>query len=169
MKRMQQYRQQQYDRSSKSGFTLIELLVSITIMGILAAIGLSSFNSAQIKARDAKRKSELASIARALELYNTDFGVYPANNSSGAIMGCGTGTSVCTTTFIANSTTYMGTMPKDPKAYQYVYSQQNSGKGFILYALLENNQETTTSYAGTDCDPSASTVVCNYRVTSPGL
>jgi prepilin-type N-terminal cleavage/methylation domain-containing protein len=42
-------------RTKKSAFTLIELLVVIVIIGILATIGVSQFNSYQEKARDAYR------------------------------------------------------------------------------------------------------------------
>ena len=49
------------------GFTLIELLVVITIIGILAGIGLNSFQSSQKKSRDATRKSDLRQISHALE------------------------------------------------------------------------------------------------------
>ncbi|MCG2691197.1 prepilin-type N-terminal cleavage/methylation domain-containing protein, partial [Microgenomates group bacterium] len=45
------------------GFTLIELLVVIAIIGILSSVGLSTFTTAQIKGRDAKRKTHLSQLA----------------------------------------------------------------------------------------------------------
>ncbi len=63
------------------GFTLIELLVVIAIIGILASVGVVSFSTAQAKARDSERKSELKQTQTALELYksNTQGSVsYPA-------------------------------------------------------------------------------------------
>jgi prepilin-type N-terminal cleavage/methylation domain-containing protein len=66
----------------RNGFTLIELLVVIAIIGLLSAIVLASLNTARIKARDAKRVSEMGQIQNAIELYYSTNGHYP--NSSGA-------------------------------------------------------------------------------------
>ena len=76
-----------------SGFTLVELLIVISIIGILAGIGLASFNSAQAKSRDTKRKTDLQQVGNALELYYNDKGQYPAPaaDNSGNFMGCGAG------------------------------------------------------------------------------
>lgn len=63
--------------SKKLGFTLIELLVVISIIGLLSSIILVSLASARLKARDAKRISDLKTISTALELYYSDYGYYP--------------------------------------------------------------------------------------------
>jgi len=49
---------------SKLGFTLIELLVVIAIIGILAAVILSSLNTARNGAEDARVQSELDSLSK---------------------------------------------------------------------------------------------------------
>lgn len=49
------------------GFTLVELLVVITIMVILATIGVTVFSSAQGNARDGKRVAEVNAIAKSIE------------------------------------------------------------------------------------------------------
>ncbi len=58
-------------------FTLIELLVVISIIALLSSIGAASLNSTRAKARDAKRKADLKTIALALELYFDANGKYP--------------------------------------------------------------------------------------------
>ncbi|HEY4483033.1 MAG TPA: type II secretion system protein, partial [Candidatus Paceibacterota bacterium] len=60
------------------GFTLIELLVVIAIIGILSSVVLASLNTARVKARDARRISDINSLQLALELYSNDnSGKYP--------------------------------------------------------------------------------------------
>lgn len=68
------------------GFTIVELLIVIVIIGILAALVIVAYNGIQQRARDAKRKQDLALISKAISLYNTDFGT-PVGVGS----GCGAG------------------------------------------------------------------------------
>lgn len=129
------------------GFTLIELLVVVSIIGVLATLVVANLNSARARARDAARKSDLKNISTALRLYFNDRGVYPGNNSSGRIMGCGGGgTSVCEwgDTWVVGTTTYMQTLPGDPLSGQlYKYEVGALLDTFTLYSCLENKSDET--------------------------
>lgn len=57
--------------ASRKGFTLIELMVAISIVAILATIGIIMFSGAQGSARDAKRKGDLDDLKKAMYLYQT--------------------------------------------------------------------------------------------------
>lgn len=81
---------------NKFGFTFIEILVVITIIGILAAVAMVSYQSANIRSRDAKRKADIEQIRSALEMYRADYTFYPASLSS-------------------LTTTYIQTLPTPPK------------------------------------------------------
>lgn len=52
---------------SSKGFTLIELLVVVSIIAILAVIGVSIYANAQKNARDGIRRAEIASLGRSIE------------------------------------------------------------------------------------------------------
>lgn len=157
--------------SKHYGFTLVEILIVIAIIGILTSIGLQSFNSSQMKSRDAKRKAHLQQISNALELYYNDKGQYPADNGSGSIMGCGAGAIVaCTwgTSAFSNTTTgtiYMVKLPTDPHSYSYYY-RRTATSSYQLYASLENTQDKSilSTLPNLNCGNGANS--CNYGVSS---
>jgi type II secretion system protein G len=62
----------------QTGFTIVELLIVIVVIGILAAITIVSYNGVQGRANDTAIQSDLQAIAKKLELYKADAGVYPA-------------------------------------------------------------------------------------------
>lgn len=170
-----------------SGFTLIELLVAITIIGILATIGLRAFTGAQAKSRDAKRKTDLAAIQRALEVYYNDFGQYPQSDS-GLIQGCGSGDPATQTScswgsrFAVGNDVYMEKLPQDSSGSYYYFAPTagNGGQSYFLFARLENLDDKDIPRSGstiysyitwpsgqvpTVCRSSSPTR-CNYMVTS---
>lgn len=55
---------------SRSGFTLIELLVVIVIIGILAGVGIASYNGSLDKSRMAKVIADMKEIAEAGKKWN---------------------------------------------------------------------------------------------------
>ena len=65
-------------RNGERGFTMIEILVVLTIVVILAAIGLPAFLSQRSKAHDTDAKSVAAVAAGALEVYYQDHDSYAA-------------------------------------------------------------------------------------------
>lgn len=56
------------NKTKNHGFTLVELLVVISIIAILAVVGITVFSGVQKSARDAKRKADINAIANALEV-----------------------------------------------------------------------------------------------------
>jgi len=62
---------------NKKAFTLIELLIVVAIIAILAAIALPNFLEAQTRSKVARVKSDLRTMATALEAYRVDSNSYP--------------------------------------------------------------------------------------------
>lgn len=162
------------------GFTLIELLVVMSIIGVLVTLVAGGFRTAQLRGRDAQRKSELKQISEALELYFSDYNQYP-DSVNGAIAGCPTTSSgVCTWSggkeFTDGKTTYFKTLPIDPeKAQNYYYRVVDVGTNqkFQLFAHLENKKDQDC--LGGDCENSlvppgvtcGTATACNFAIVSP--
>ena len=62
----------------KHAFTLIELLVVIAIIALLSTLSVIALNSARVKARDARRISDIRTIRTALDMYYNTEARYPA-------------------------------------------------------------------------------------------
>lgn len=150
------------------GFTLLELLVVLAIIGILAAIGIASFGGVQAKARDARRKSDLENIARAMEMYYNDNGNYPTG-VGGAIQGVAWGAR-----WAAGTALYMEKLPKDTRSDYYYEAIGVDRKAYRLYARFETAYDTASNYAGNgkvylDADDNTTENCgggCNYYVGS---
>lgn len=61
----------------EAGFTLIELLVVVAILSMLASIAVPNFLEAQVRAKVARARGDLRSLATAIEAYHLDAGHYP--------------------------------------------------------------------------------------------
>ena len=60
-----------------AAFTLIELLIVVAIIAILAAIAVPNFLEAQVRSKVSRAKSDMRSVAVALESYAVDANQYP--------------------------------------------------------------------------------------------
>ncbi len=105
--------------SKRSGFTIVELLIVIVVIAILAAITIVSYNGIQNRAKDAQRKSDIASIAKVLELYYLDYGYYPPGSGSTSINGSWSTTADASWSNLATTLQpYMSKLPRDPVSKQ---------------------------------------------------
>jgi prepilin-type N-terminal cleavage/methylation domain-containing protein len=138
--------------SSRKGFTLIELMIAITILAIVASIGLVTYSKAQVTARDNRRKQDLQAIRAALELYYQKNNRYPANTAPQ--------TSAASQPWINDNgsnpaipldSQYIASVPVDPKnsggsVYTY-YSAgpwgtcTTAGSYYWIFANLENTND----------------------------
>ncbi len=67
-------------------FTLIELLIVVAIIAILAAIAVPNFLEAQVRAKVSRAKSDIRSLATAIEAYHVDNNEYPEGTDNPARM-----------------------------------------------------------------------------------
>lgn len=129
-----------------SGITMIELLVTVTIVGIMAIMAISTFKPwlQLARARDAQRRADIKLMTDAFESYADDRVCYPDDS---LLITCNANT----------LSPYLKSIPCDPltdQAYHYVRSADC--KGFTIYANLEI--DTGIDYGG-----------YNYAVVSGNL
>ncbi|NIT04036.1 prepilin-type N-terminal cleavage/methylation domain-containing protein [Candidatus Saccharibacteria bacterium] len=121
----------------RSGFTLIELLVVITIIGLLASVGIASYTRAQQRGRDARRQSDFSSLRNALELYYADNGSYVAS-------GSWTDVSTALSSLVP---LYIKDLPSDPggQGQTYKYIAYDSEQTYCLESYLEASDTTQSN------------------------
>ena len=126
-------------KNNKKGFTLIELLVVIAIIGLLATLSVVALNTARVKARDARRVSDIKQIQTALEMYFDTNSGYPNNTTT--LQGSG----------------FMSSVPSNPQpvdtgcpAGNYVYAQNGTpvGASYSLTYCLSGGLVATATPAG---------------------
>lgn len=124
------------------GFTLIEIMVVIIIIGLLSTIAIVALSGARLKARDAKRKSDLNTIGRILSvscyLPVSGGGEYDLSDLINEL-------------FITKPELkqYLKEAPIDPLSgtilkSNYTYIVNNTGDKCVLFANLENKEEKVT-------------------------
>lgn len=64
-------------KRKESGFTIVELLIVIVVIGILAALVITTFSGIQRKARDSERQTDINAIHGQVEAYYAQNGKYP--------------------------------------------------------------------------------------------
>lgn len=67
----------------QKGFTIVELLIVIVVIGILAALVITTYNGIQQKGRNTERTTDLKAIQGQLEAYYAQNGRYPTNTNIG--------------------------------------------------------------------------------------
>ena len=172
--------------NSKKGFTLIELIVVIGILAILATVGLVALNPlAQFqKATDARRKSDLAQIQKALETYYQDNGSYPLSSVTAPLYKIQVPGQTTPTTIDWGKQwqPYMNLVPQDPNSYRH-YVYYSTGQSYFLYASLDRGNMDPQSCQGMDdasnneclsiqrngIAPDACGGPCNFGATTPNV
>ena len=129
------------NKSKNYGFSLIEILIAVAIMAILVSVLAPNLLGVRMRARDGRRKSNLAEIQKAMELYKMDQNpqTYP-NTGFLEFIPCNTCWSSeadCT------GNIYMRKTPCDPaddSPYIY-YLNTDDNLMYALSACLENQSD----------------------------
>jgi len=153
---------------NRLGFTLIELLLVMSIMSILTIVTVSTFTTSQKKARDVKRKADLSSISKALNMYYNDYGKYPNGGSNepniDSLIQTGN-------EFSQDGNLYMKEIPveKTNGVTRYAYFSSSTGKSFRLWTNLENENDKDCLTSSVDSYTKTTPAGCLYSVYSSNI
>ena len=141
-----------------TAFTLIELLVVVAVIGILSLIALPNFLEAQTRAKVSRVKSELRTLATALEAYHVDHKHYPPWMDHGVQINPTSRRLIPLTTPIAYITTVPSKDPfkdrREPKfydTYDYVDAESLAQDGDPEPSYRVRGAEWRVNSAGPDC------------------
>ena len=154
---------------SPTGFSLIEILIVIILLGILASLVSGNFLSSLKKGRDARRKTDLQEIQKALEMYYENNKAYPTPTGTYGLPFGGR--------LQDSNRVYMQRLPSDPSSncsYSYVVDTNNYNYYYLLstienphdnsYGVSQNGyldpNSGSTLQCGTNC-------TCKFYVSSP--
>ena len=127
--------------SKSSGFTLIELLVVVAILGIIAAIGIMSYNGYVGSAKKRSAENVMQQISLGQTEYYSDNGIYYRNSTGTSCNPTSTTSSAIETNLLGGTdsiTSEMGyelCVANDATNYK-VFAKENGGNCEITMTAL---------------------------------
>ena len=127
--------------SKSSGFTLIELLVVVAILGIIAAIGIMSYNGYVGSAKKRSAENVMQQISLGQTEYYSDNGIYYRNSTGTSCNPTSTTSSAIETNLLGGTdsiTSEMGyelCIANDATNYK-VFAKENGGNCEITMTAL---------------------------------
>ena len=129
--------------SKSSGFTLIELLVVVAILGIIAAIGIMSYNGYVGSAKKRSAENVMQQISLGQTEYYSDNGIYYRNSP-------GTSCNPTSTTSSAIETNLLGGTDSITSEMGYELCVANDATNYKVFAKENGgNCEITMTALGT--------------------
>jgi general secretion pathway protein G len=116
------------------GFTLIELLIVVTLIVVLAGIGIATYSTSVLRAKEAVLREDLFRFKDAIDQYNADKGTYPPDLS--ALVTDGYMRQIPKDPFTDSAETWQVVMaepdPANPNAVPGVYDVKSGAQGTAL-------------------------------------
>jgi prepilin-type N-terminal cleavage/methylation domain-containing protein len=130
-------------RQQQRAFTLLEVLIVISIIGILIALGVAAYSTAQRKSRDARRQSDIKALQSGFEQFRAMRNDYPLSWNDAD-----------------DSSIFPSGLPSDPRTGTE-YLSQFSVDAYCICAQLEASTGNASAVpATTSCSYGAGDYYC---------
>src|SRR4051812_15151276 len=113
-------------KKRQSGFTIVELLIVIVVIGILAALVITTYSGIQAKARNSKRQTDVQAVQTQLEAYFAQNGHYPSLTDMNTASWRGTNMKSLDDGALQDPQGSAPTLVTSPAAKSYAYAVTNS-------------------------------------------
>jgi general secretion pathway protein G len=133
-------------QSKERGFTIVELLIVIVVIGILAALVITTFTGIQQKARNTERETDIKALHSQIEAYYAQNTKYP-------------------TLANMNDSTWRGSNMKGLDA-EALKDPKGSAQTLVGSPAAGSYAYAVTNDAGTACDNTAGNECTKYTLTA---
>lgn len=133
---------------TQKGFTIVELLIVIVVIGILAALVITTYNGIQQKGRNTERQTDVKALQGQLEAYYAQKGAYPGPES----LDAGGTNGADNVTFIAAEMKGLDKESlRDPKATAGDYSMATAADANTYGYTATGDAGAACTTAANDC------------------
>jgi type IV pilus assembly protein PilA len=149
-------------KNKQKGFTIVELLIVIVVIGILAALVITTYAGIQSKARNAKRQTDIQSLQTQIEAFYSQNGYYPSLGDMNSSTWLATNMKSLDSNALTDpsNATASTTLVRTPAAKSYSYAPTTDGAGTVC------GSDTTSG--GTDTACAYYTLTATYEGTVNG-
>lgn len=136
-------------RFKQTGFTIVELLIVIVVIGILAAIVIMAFNGVQNRANGSSVRSDLASLAKRMEMAKVDSPseVYPTAGQITSTAANGLGFQFTKNAYATNLNNLPFCRSTDGKQYA-IAGAAKGGELYYISSQTSGVREYTWAWSG---------------------
>lgn len=128
-------------QKDQRGFTIVELLIVIVVIGILAALVITTFTGIQQKARNTERTTDIKALHGQVEAFYAQKGYYPSLTDLNDSSWRGTNMKGLDQEALKDPKGAAYTIASSPSSTAYSYAVTNSSSG-----SCESDDTTCTTY-----------------------
>ena len=123
-------------------FTIVELLIVIVVIAIIATISVVAYQGIQTRAYNTAVQSDIANVAKKLELFKAELGYYPTSGAQMTTLGLSVTKSAYGSGYLNNQYNFVFCRVANPAPSEYSLVAAN--KAGTIYVYKSSTKAFTT-------------------------